>query len=51
MGGIMLGGNMGGVVHAEQAVASGLVVSFIAIVPALVTIASLPFGIRPLAWR
>lgn len=47
VGAVMLGGNMGGVVYAEQSVASGLVVAFIAIVPALITIASLPFGIRP----
>jgi len=47
VGAVMLGGNMGGVVYAEQTVASGLVVAFIAIVPALITIASLPFGIRP----
>jgi drug/metabolite transporter (DMT)-like permease len=46
VGAIMLGGNMGGVTYAEQTVASGLVVAFIAIVPALVTIASVPFGIR-----
>jgi drug/metabolite transporter (DMT)-like permease len=47
VGAIMLGGNMGGVTYAEQTVASGLVVAFIAIVPALITIASVPFGIRP----
>ncbi len=47
VGAIMLGSNMGGVVYAEQTVASGLVVSFIAVVPALVTIFSLPFGVRP----
>ncbi|HEY4647273.1 MAG TPA: EamA family transporter [Steroidobacteraceae bacterium] len=47
VGAVMLGGNMGGVTYAEQTVASGLVVAFIAIVPALITIASLPFGIKP----
>lgn len=47
VGALMLGGNVGGVAYAEQTVASGLVVAFIAIVPALITIASLPFGIRP----
>jgi len=47
VGAVMLGGNMGGVTYAEQSVASGLVVAFIAIVPALITISSLPFGIRP----
>lgn len=45
----MLGSNMGGVCYAEQTVASGLVVAFVAVVPALVTIASLPFGVRPTA--
>ncbi len=38
---------MGGTAFAEQTVASGLVVAFIAILPALITIASLPFGLRP----
>jgi drug/metabolite transporter (DMT)-like permease len=47
VGALMLGGNVGGVAYAEQTVASGLVVAFIAIVPALITVASLPFGIRP----
>src|SRR5690606_6201457 len=32
---------------AEQTVASGLVVAFIAITPALIALANLPFGIRP----
>lgn len=47
VGSLMLAGNVGGVAYAEQTVASGLVVAFIAIVPALITIASLPFGVRP----
>lgn len=47
VGALMLAGNQGGVTYAEQSVASGLVVAFIAVVPALITIASLPFGIRP----
>jgi drug/metabolite transporter (DMT)-like permease len=47
IGALMLGGGMGGTAYAEQTVASGLVVAFIAITPALMTIASLPFGIRP----
>jgi drug/metabolite transporter (DMT)-like permease len=46
-GTLMLGGSMGGAAYAEQTVASGLVVAFAAITPALITIASLPFGIRP----
>ena len=47
IGTLMLAGNVGGVAYAEQTVVSGLAVAFIAIVPALITIASLPFGIRP----
>ena len=47
VGTLMLGGNVGGVAYAEQWVASGLAVSFIAITPAALAIASLPFGIRP----
>ena len=47
VGMLMLGGNVGGVAYAEQTVASGLVVASMAIVPALITIASLPFGVRP----
>jgi drug/metabolite transporter (DMT)-like permease len=47
VGSLMLAGNVGGVAYAEQTVASGLVVAFIAVVPALITIASLPFGVRP----
>jgi drug/metabolite transporter (DMT)-like permease len=47
LGAIMVAGNQGGVAYAEQTVGSGLVVAFIAIVPALVTLGSLPFGIRP----
>ena len=47
VGALMLGGGMGGAAYAEQTVASGLVVAFAAITPAVITIASLPFGIRP----
>lgn len=47
VGALMLGGGMGNVAYAEQTVASGLVVAFIAITPALITLASLPFGIKP----
>ena len=47
VGALMLGGNVGGVAYAEQTVASGLVVAFTAVVPALITVASLPFGIKP----
>jgi drug/metabolite transporter (DMT)-like permease len=47
VGALMLGGGMGGTAYAEQSVASGLVVAFIAVTPALMTVASLPFGVRP----
>lgn len=47
VGSLMLAANVGGVAYAEQWLASGLVTSFIAIVPALITVASLPFGVRP----
>lgn len=47
VGSLMLAANVGGVAYAEQTLASGLVVAFIAIVPALITVASLPFGLRP----
>src|SRR5215472_14457526 len=44
---LMLGGIMGGVTYAEQSVASGLVVAFMAVTPALIALESLPFGILP----
>lgn len=47
VGTLMLAANVGGVAFAEQWLASGLVTAFIAIVPALITLASLPFGVRP----
>lgn len=47
VGTLMLGGGMGCVAYAEQSVASGLVVVFIAICPLLIVLASLPFGVRP----
>jgi len=47
VGTLMLAANVGGVAFAEQWLASGLVTAFIAIVPALITVASLPFGVRP----
>ena len=47
VGALMLGCSMGGAAYAEQTVASGLVVAFAAITPAVITLASLPFGIRP----
>jgi drug/metabolite transporter (DMT)-like permease len=47
VGTLMLAANVGGVAFAEQWLASGLVTAFIAIVPALITIASVPFGVLP----
>jgi drug/metabolite transporter (DMT)-like permease len=47
VGALMLGGGMGGTAYAEQTVGSGLVVAFIAVVPMMIALASLPFGVRP----
>jgi drug/metabolite transporter (DMT)-like permease len=46
VGTLMLGGGMGGVAYAEQTIASGLVVSFIAVIPLLLVIINSLFGIR-----
>lgn len=46
VGALMLGANMGGVAYAEQFVASGLVVVFMAVTPALMTLANRAFGVR-----
>jgi drug/metabolite transporter (DMT)-like permease len=47
IGAVMMGGTVGGATFAEQWVASGLVVAFMAVIPALMTLANLPFGIKP----
>lgn len=47
VGGLMLGGGMGGTAVAEVTVGSGLVVAFIAVVPMMIALANLPFGVRP----
>ncbi len=47
IGTLMLGGGMGGVAYAEQTIASGLVVAFIAIVPLLLVVINLAFGVHP----
>jgi drug/metabolite transporter (DMT)-like permease len=47
IGTLMLGGGMGCVAYAEQSVASGVVVAFIAIVPLLTVLANRLFGIKP----
>jgi drug/metabolite transporter (DMT)-like permease len=43
----MLAGGMGGTAYAEQTVGSGLVVAFIAVVPMMIAVVNLCFGIRP----
>ncbi len=47
IGALMLGGGMGGTAMAEQTVGSGLVVAFIAVVPLMISLVNLFFGIRP----
>jgi drug/metabolite transporter (DMT)-like permease len=47
IGTLMLGGGMGCVAYAEQFVASGVVVAFIAIVPLLTVLANRLFGVKP----
>ena len=47
VGALMLGGGMGGVAYAEQTIASGLVVAFIAIMPLLLVVINLAFGVHP----
>jgi drug/metabolite transporter (DMT)-like permease len=43
----MLGGGYGATAVAEATVSSGLVVAFIAVVPALVALAQWPYGVKP----
>ena len=47
VGTLMLAGGMGGTAFAEQTVGSGLVVAFIAVVPMMIALANLCFGLRP----
>ena len=47
IGTLMLAGGMGGVAYAEQTIASGLVVAFIAIIPLLLVVINLAFGVHP----
>jgi len=47
VGALMLGSGMGCTAYAEQYVASGLVVAFIAVVPATIALINRCFGIRP----
>jgi drug/metabolite transporter (DMT)-like permease len=50
-GALMLGGGMGGTAYAEQSVGSGLVVAFIAVVPLMIALVNLAYGIRPGRWE
>ncbi len=47
VGTLMLGGGMGGVAFAEQTIASGLVVAFIAVMPLLLVAINAAFGVYP----
>ena len=47
IGTLLLVSGMGFTAYAEQTVASGLVVAYIAIIPIIVTAMSLPFGVKP----
>lgn len=47
VGGLMLGGGMGNTARAETTVASGIIVAFVAILPALMTLANAFYGVRP----
>ncbi|MCD0417887.1 EamA family transporter [Rubrivivax sp. JA1024] len=47
LGALMLGGGYGATAFAQQSVSSGLVVAFIAVVPAVVALFELPYGLRP----
>lgn len=47
VGSLMLGGGMGGTAFAQQSVASGIVVAFVAVLPATITGLNLLYGLRP----
>jgi drug/metabolite transporter (DMT)-like permease len=47
LGALMLGGGYGATALAQTSISSGLVVAFIAVVPALVALMQLPYGVRP----
>jgi len=51
VGTLMLAGGMGGTAHAEVSVGSGLVVAFIAVVPMMIALVNLAFGVRPGRWE
>jgi drug/metabolite transporter (DMT)-like permease len=47
VGALMLGGGMGGVAYAEQTIPSAVVVAFIAVMPLILVVFNLAFGVRP----
>jgi drug/metabolite transporter (DMT)-like permease len=47
VGTLMLAGGMGGTAYAEQSVGSGLVVAFIAVVPLMIALVNLAYGLKP----
>ncbi len=47
LGLLMIGGGYGATATAQTSISSGLVVSFIAVTPALVALMQLPYGMRP----
>ncbi|MBQ1765726.1 MAG: drug/metabolite exporter YedA [Aquincola sp.] len=49
VGTLMLGGGMGGTAVAETTVGSGLVVAFIAVLPLMIALVNLAFGVKPRA--
>lgn len=49
IGTLMLGGGMGGTAVAETTVGSGLVVAFIAVLPLMIALVNLAFGVKPRA--
>ena len=51
LGALMLGGGYGATALAQVSVSSGLVVAFIAVVPALVALLQLPYGVRSTRWE
>ncbi|EJL79905.1 EamA family transporter [Variovorax sp. 2RAF20] len=47
VGALMLGGGMGGTANAEVSIGSGLVVAFIAVIPLLIALMNLIWGVKP----
>ncbi len=47
IGTLLLVSGMGFTAYSEQTVASGLIVAYIAIIPIIVTVMNLPFGVKP----